>query len=144
MTVYDMTVILSPQVEEGGFDARIQELVDLVGKNGGKLIRENRMGMRRLAYEMRKVTQGYYVSLVFEGTGETVAELERRLRLDESCLRFLTCRYRDFAEQAIVKSGKLFENRELESAPKVFDRPEEVPDIEETSEILDEPEEDLL
>lgn len=96
MSVYDSTFILSPQLEESGIDARIKSAIDVIVKNGGKLISENRMGMRRLAYDIQKMSQGYYVSLVFEGTGQTINELERQFRLDEGCVRFLTCHYQDF------------------------------------------------
>jgi small subunit ribosomal protein S6 len=99
MPVYDSTFVLNPQIEEGGLDSRIKEAVDLINSHGGKVIRENRLGMRRMAYEIQKLTQGYYVSLVFEGSQETVTELERRFRLDESCLRFLTCHYQDFSRK---------------------------------------------
>lgn len=95
MTVYDTTFVLNPQLEEAGLDTRIKEVVELIGANGGTLVKENRLGMRRLAYEIKKLTQGYYVSLVFEGNGELVNELEHRFRLDENCLRFLTCLYEE-------------------------------------------------
>ena len=92
MPQYDCTFILNPQLEESGFDGRTRDLIALIDKHGGKLIREDRMGMRRLAYEIDKLTQGYYISLVYEGSQELVEELEHKLRLDESCLRFLTCK----------------------------------------------------
>lgn len=99
MPVYDSTFIFNPQLEEAGLDARVKELVELVTRHGGKVINENRIGMRRLAYEIQKLTQGYYVSLVFEGSSAVVTELERDLRLDENCLRFLTCHYQDFSRR---------------------------------------------
>jgi small subunit ribosomal protein S6 len=99
MSVYDSTFILNPQLEESGFDARIKSAVDVITKNGGKLISENRLGMRRMAYDIQKMSQGYYVSLVFEGTGQTISELERLFRLDEGCMRFLTCNYQDFSRR---------------------------------------------
>lgn len=99
MPVYDSTFILNPQLEEGGLDGRIKDAVNLINSNGGKVIKENRLGMRRMAYEIQKIAQGYYVSLVFEGNQATVTELERMFRLDESCLRFLTCHYQDFSRR---------------------------------------------
>jgi small subunit ribosomal protein S6 len=99
MTVYDSTFILNPQLEEGGLDASIKDAVDLITAHGGKIVKENRIGMRRMAYEIQKITQGYYVSLVFEGSHETVLELERKFRLNEACLRFLTCHYQDFSRK---------------------------------------------
>jgi small subunit ribosomal protein S6 len=143
MAVYDMTVILSPQVEEGGFDTRIKDMVDLIGKSGGKVVRENRIGMRRMAYEIQKVTQGYYISLVFEGTGELVSELERRLRLDESCLRFLTCLYKDFSARAAVK-GSALEGQDAQANAPRFDRLEREPEIHDDLADIDEKREELL
>ncbi len=97
MPIYDTTVILSPQLEEKGIDGRIKEIAGRIVENGGKIIRENRMGMRRLAYEIQKISQGYYVIFIYEGNGDLVKELERKFRLDESCLRFLTCLYQEVA-----------------------------------------------
>jgi small subunit ribosomal protein S6 len=91
VTLYDCTFILNPQLEETGLDSYIKDTRDLVGRHSGKVVSEKRFGMRRLAYEIQKLTQGYYVSFIFEGNGDTVRELERHLRLDENCLRFLTC-----------------------------------------------------
>ena len=105
MPVYDSTFILNPQLEEGGLDTRIKDAVNVINANGGKVIKENRMGMRRMAYEIQKLTQGYYVSLVFEGNQRTVTELERQFRLDESCLRFLTCHFQDFSRRRDRKGG---------------------------------------
>ncbi|MCK5125321.1 MAG: 30S ribosomal protein S6 [candidate division Zixibacteria bacterium] len=95
MPIYDTTFVLNPQLEEAGMESRIKEVVDLIGSNGGKLVTENRIGMRRLAYEIKKLTQGYYVSMVYDGNGDLVNEIERRFRLDENCLRFLTCIYQE-------------------------------------------------
>lgn len=105
MPVYDSTFILNPQLEEGGLETRIREAAELITSHGGKIVKENRIGMRRMAYEIQKVTQGYYVSLVFEGDRKTVDELERLLRLDEACLRFLTCHYKDFSRKRDRKSS---------------------------------------
>ena len=91
MTLYDCTFILNPQLEESGLDGYIKDARNLIDRHGGKVMAEKRMGMRRLAYEIQKLTQGYYVSLIFDGNGTTVHELERQFRLDENCLRFLTC-----------------------------------------------------
>jgi len=104
MPVYDSTFILNPQLEEGGLETRIKEATELIASHGGKIVKENRIGMRRMAYEIEKVTQGYYVSLVFEGDRKTIDELERLLRLDEACLRFLTCHYQDFSRKRDRKS----------------------------------------
>jgi small subunit ribosomal protein S6 len=106
MSIYDTTFILNPQLEESGLDSRIQEYINLIGNNGGKMVKENRIGMRRLAYEIENLNQGYYISLVFDGPSELVTELERRLRLDDGCIRFLTCLYEDFGARRRDKKKK--------------------------------------
>jgi small subunit ribosomal protein S6 len=106
MPVYDSTFILNPQIEEAGCDSRIKNLIKLIDENGGKLVKENRIGMRRMAYEIQKLSQGYYVSLVYEGNNEVVNELERNLRLDESCLRFLTCHHQENAGKSLPRVSR--------------------------------------
>lgn len=96
MPVYDCTLVLNSQLDEAGLEAEIKNAKDLVERFGGKIVADNRIGMRRLAYEIRKLTQGYYVSLVFEGNGETIRELESNLRINEAFLRFLTCQFQEF------------------------------------------------
>jgi len=98
MRAYDTTLIINPQLEETGLNGRIAEMVGVIEAQGGRMIKENRIGLRRMAYDIQKLSQGYYVSLVYEGDGALVKELERRLRIDESCLRFLTCQYQEVSE----------------------------------------------
>ena len=101
MPCYDCTFILNPQLEEAVLEGHIKDAKDLIDKQGGKLVKDNRIGMRRLAYEINKLTQGYYVSLVFDGNGDTVSQLERQFRLNENVLRFLTCLYKEFEKRDV-------------------------------------------
>lgn len=134
MPVYDTTFILNPQLEESGLDSRIQEYITLIGSNGGKVVKENRLGMRRMAYMIENLNQGYYVNLIFDGTAGLVNELERRMRLDEACLRFLTCRYQDFSIRRKEKKEKAEthgeETREEKYEAKPPAQPEEAPPAE--------------
>lgn len=99
MPIYDSTIIFHPQIEDAGFDGRIKGAVELIQRYGGTIVNENRYGMRRLAYEIQKTTQGYYIGLVYDAPPAAVTELERWLRLDELCLRFLTCHHKDFSRR---------------------------------------------
>ncbi len=135
MPVYDTTFILNPQLEESGLDSRIQEYISLIGNNGGKIVKETRMGMRRMAYMIENLNQGYYVNFIFDGTAELVNELERRMRLDEACLRFLTCKYQDFSIRRNDKKEKAEarkeaareEQKEPQPAEKAEEKPAEAP-----------------
>ena len=125
MPVYDTTFILNPQLEESGLDSRVQEYINLIGNNGGKMVKESRIGMRRLAYEIQNLNQGYYISLVFDGSPELVTELERRMRLDEGCIRFLTCLYQDFGARRKDKKKK----KAKKERPADEQKPQEAQDI---------------
>ena len=90
MRIYESTFILSPQADDAAFDRQIKAATDIIGNNGGKIIQEDRWGIRRLAYPIKKFTQGFYTRLVFEGTNQVLTELERFYKLEEPYIRYLT------------------------------------------------------
>ncbi len=90
MKVYETTFILSPQADDAAFDRQINAISNLISKHNGKLIHEDRWGIRRLAYPIKKFTQGFYTRLLFEGTRDLLNEMERHFKLEEPYLRHLT------------------------------------------------------
>ncbi len=90
MKVYESGVILDPQLEESHFDKQIEQVESFINSNGGKVLEVNRWGMRRLAYEINKKQQGYYVFFIFEGDGSIPQKLEKSYVLNESIMRFMT------------------------------------------------------
>ncbi len=90
MRTYESTFILSPQADDAAFDQQIKAITDLIGSNDGKIVQEDRWGIRRLAFPIQKFTQGYYTRLVFEGNNALLADLERFYKLEEPYIRYLT------------------------------------------------------
>jgi small subunit ribosomal protein S6 len=90
MRRYETTFILSPELEETELEKNISRYSEIITSRGGTVEKEDRWGMRRLAYMIRKKTQGYYVQLVHESGPEVPRELERQFLLNENCLRYLT------------------------------------------------------
>jgi len=90
MRTYESTFILSPQADDAAFDQQIKAITDLIGNNDGKIIKEDRWGIRRMAYPIKKFTQGFYTRLVFEGNSKLLTELERFYKLEEPYIRYLT------------------------------------------------------
>jgi small subunit ribosomal protein S6 len=113
MRVYESTFILSPQADDVAFDRQIKSVSDLISRYRGKLLQEDRWGIRRLAYPIQKFTQGYYTRVVFEGNNEVLTELERFYRLEEPFIRHLT----------VIFEGKL-EGKDRHTAPKEFPKTE--------------------
>lgn len=109
MRIYETTFILSPQADDAAFDRQIKSVTELISRHEGKVIYEDRWGIRRLAYPIKKFTQGYYTRLVFEGNNNLLAELDRFFRLEESYIRYLTVQFEGSLEKkypAIAEGGE--------------------------------------
>jgi small subunit ribosomal protein S6 len=90
VNLYETTFIVNPQADDVSIDRQVKSITDLISSNGGKVLREDRMGTRRLAYDIEGLTQGYYTSIVFEAPPETPSVLSRHYRLEEPYIRHLT------------------------------------------------------
>ncbi len=93
MSIYETTFIINPQTDDDSIDREVRSISDLITSNGGKIVHEDRMGTRRLAYPIKGLTQGYYTSVIFEGVGQILPVLDRHFKLGEAFIRHLTIRY---------------------------------------------------
>lgn len=89
---YELMFIVRPDMTEEDQDKLISTLDNAVNSSGGKIHNVEKMGKRRLAYTVRKFNDGVYILLTFEGSGGLVHELERRLRVSEPVIKFLSVR----------------------------------------------------
>ncbi len=89
---YELMFIVRPDMAEEDLDKLISTLETTVTSSGGQVKSVERMGKRRLAYTVRKFQDGIYVLLTAEGSGGLMHELERRLRVSEPVIKFLTVR----------------------------------------------------
>jgi small subunit ribosomal protein S6 len=89
---YELMFIVRPDMAEEDQDKLISTLETAVTSSGGQVKNVERMGKRRLAYTVRKFHDGIYVLLTVEGAGGIIHELERRLRVTEPVIKFLTVR----------------------------------------------------
>lgn len=92
MRVYEVLFIVAPNVEESDVDNLVTQLSDVATNQGAQIAKIDRMGRRRLAYPIGKFTEGYYVVFTLEGTGAEIAELERRMRVTDAVIRYITIR----------------------------------------------------
>jgi small subunit ribosomal protein S6 len=94
--------ILRPDVAEEDADKLIAGFTATITGGGGSVKAVEKMGRRKLAYMVRKFNDGNYVLLTVESDGSVVAELERRLRVTEPVIKFLTVRI-DEEEKRLAK-----------------------------------------
>jgi small subunit ribosomal protein S6 len=87
---YEVTYILRPALEEADMDARVETLSETIKGLGGEIVGEiEKLGKRRLAYEIDDVREGYYVVMKFKSEATASKELERLMRLNEDVMRAL-------------------------------------------------------
>ena len=89
---YELMFIVRPDMAEEDLDKLISTLDTAVSTSGGTVKSVERMGKRRLAYTVRRFHDGVYVLLTVEGSGGLIHELERRLRVTEPVIKFLSVR----------------------------------------------------
>ena len=89
MNKYETIFIVNPEVAEDGIKALIQKFSDIIN-NDGKVLEVQEMGKKKLAYEIKKNKEGYYVVINFEAKPELIKELERIYRITDDVIKFLT------------------------------------------------------
>jgi small subunit ribosomal protein S6 len=92
MRVYEVLFIIAPNTEESDIEALITQISDVITNQGAQITKVDRIGRRRLAYPIGKFNEGYYVVLTVEGTGAEIAEVERRMRVTDAVIRYITIR----------------------------------------------------
>jgi small subunit ribosomal protein S6 len=113
MRTYEVMFIVRPDMADEDLEKLLSTLETQVSAAGGTVKNVERMGKRRLAYTVRKFHDGAYILLTVEGTGPAIHELERRLRVTEPVIKFLTVR----VDQEHARIAKLKERRKPAPAP---------------------------
>jgi len=87
---YETVFILDPGLDENQVNEEVEKTQNLITTHGGKILDVQRRGRKRLAYEIGKKRDGVYTLIKHESSGDTVKELERRLRISDNVMRVLT------------------------------------------------------
>jgi small subunit ribosomal protein S6 len=107
---YEVMFIVRPDLSEEDIDKLISTMETNITTAGGTVKSAEKMGKRRLAYIVRKFADGFYVLLTIEGTGELIKEIERRLRVTEQVIKFISVRT-DVEDKRLAKVKKLRDSR---------------------------------
>ena len=103
---YEILFIADPNLGEPEVDALAAQVQGFVEKDGGRLQKMEKWGKKRLAYDVRRRREGYYVLLVVEGTGAMVKEVERRIKVTDGIIRYLTVRVDEELRKAERRKAK--------------------------------------
>ncbi len=115
---YEIMFIVRPDVEEAELDKLIEGFKKNVTDGGGEILskpEEEKWGRRRLAYTVRKFNDGFYVLLIVGAQGSLITEIERRLRVSEQVIKFITVRM-DEEEKRLAKIKAIRDTKVKRSA----------------------------
>src|SRR5277367_1995247 len=114
MRIYEELFIVRPDATDEEVDPLIEQLTTIITGQGGSIVKTDKWGVRKLAYRVQKRTEGYYILMQFNAKPETVHELERRLRVVDLVLKFITVRI----DEKLKKIEKRRKDREKRASRK--------------------------
>jgi small subunit ribosomal protein S6 len=117
LRTYEVMFIVRPDLTEEDVDKLLSTFEGNVANAGAKLKNAERMGKRRLAYLVRRFTEGYYVLFTLESDGNAIHEIERRLRVSEPVIKFITVRVDE--EQKRLEKIKAIRATKVRRSPPV-------------------------
>lgn len=103
---YEVMYIVDPETADDAIGTINETMSKLIETEGGTVIRRDDIGRKRMAYEINKKKEGYYVLFEIEGSGQEIAELERRMRVNDAIMRFVTVRVDEDRKAAEKKRSK--------------------------------------
>lgn len=107
--VYEVMYIGTPDASGEDIEKLNGAIEEMIAKEGGKVVKTDNWGIRKFAYPIKKKTEGYYVVFEIEDSGKLIAELERRMRVNDTIMRYITVRVdedRKKAEKMRLKREK--------------------------------------
>ena len=92
MRKYEIIFVVRPDVNDEELEKLVTQMQGVVTGAGGTIEKVEKLGRRRLAYRVARQREGLFVLFVLDGTGDTVKELERRLKVTDAVIKYLTVR----------------------------------------------------
>ena len=111
---YEVMYIVDPETDGERVEKLNEAVGKLIEKEGGEIVRMDNIGLRELAYPIQKKTEGHYVLFEINGSGQEIAELERRMRVNDMIIRFVTVR----VDEERKTAEKLRTKRETRAAKR--------------------------
>ncbi len=103
---YEVMYIAAPETADEDVTKLNESLQQIIENGGGSIVKTDVMGRRKLAYPINKKTEGFYTLFEIEGSGQEIAELERRMRVNDAIIRYLTVRVDEERKTAAKLTAK--------------------------------------
>ena len=90
MKTYESVIIVKPQLSDAEVGQFVNQVKDLIAKNGGEVTSEEKLGRRKFTHEINHVRDGFYLYLKFKADAKFIKTLENALKLNTNVLRAMT------------------------------------------------------
>lgn len=117
MRTYEIAFIAAPNVADDDLTKLNSQIEHIVTDRGGKITKVDNWGRRKLAYRIGRFDEGLYTFVYVEGSGQEIAEVERRLRVTDFVIRHLTVR----TDEDLKRAAKVKAKRKSSVAPSSGD-----------------------
>lgn len=133
MRTYEVAFIAAPNTADDDLSKLNSQIEHIVAERGGKITKVDNWGRRKLAYRIGKFDEGVYTFVYVEGSGQEIAEVERRLRVTDFVIRHLTVR----TDEDLKRAAKLKAKRKGVVASRNIDDDFDL-DLEDEDELMEE------
>ena len=94
MAFYENTIVAKQDLAEKELQTLKDKYNELINKSSGKVIKIEEWGLLNLANKIKNYKRGFYIHYKFEGNANTLSEIEKKIKLDNSIIRYLTVKYK--------------------------------------------------
>ena len=95
MSFYENTLVTRQDLAKNELDKIKNKYSELINENSGKVIKIEEWGLLNLSRKIRKYNKGFYIHYKFEGVNKTIQEIEKKIKIDNSVIRYLTVKYKE-------------------------------------------------
>lgn len=101
MANYESVLIARQDFGASQVNALVEELTNVIKSEGGEVVKVDNWGLKNLAYRIKKNRKGYYVLLNIVAPAQAISEFERRVRLNEDVIRYMTVKVTEFNNEVV-------------------------------------------
>ena len=94
MAFYENTIVAKQDLSEKDLKSIKDKYVEIINNSSGKVIKIEEWGLINLANKIKNYKKGFYIHYKFEGNGQTIQEIEKKIKIDPSIVRYLTVKYK--------------------------------------------------
>ena len=115
MRLYETIFIASPTLTDEQADELVKQFEGIIAEQGGELLKTDKWGRKKLAYDVQKFSEGYYTLFEMNAGPKLIAELERRFRNNDSVIKYLSVRL-DEQEKSAGRAKQRFDRESKRKA----------------------------